>query len=227
MRETTHLTLAEDGAYRRLIDNYWTSGGPIFERNIPTILGVSRTIFERKFKNKLERFFYVLDGEWFHKRVDREIHHFDLKRKKREQAGRMGGIASSNARGIAQANGRANGQAKSNQPEPLPENKKERDNLPAFTPNPAGHAELVDFRVAVVQAFETVGRSAPDTNHVAIWLARGRKPEICLAVIRNVLAKNPKKPMALAYFDRAIDDAHADPKVSENSSNGRRYVGAI
>lgn len=69
---------------------------------------------------------------------------------------------------------------------------------------------LADLRVEITKSYEAVGQAAPDTSYAGIWLAHGRDPEICLAVIRSILPKKPNVP--LKYFDGPIADAHVPPK---------------
>ena len=68
-----------------------------------------------------------------------------------------------------------------------------------------------DFRQAIVQTFQRANSpSMVNTSRAAIWLSRGHSPEICLAVIADILARKPSISN-LSYFDKPIADAHVTP----------------
>lgn len=71
-------------------------------------------------------------------------------------------------------------------------------------------AILTEFRSGIAQTYQAAGQLPPDTAYAGVWLAHGRDPKICLAVIRSLVAKKPNLP--LKYFDGPIADAHAQPK---------------
>lgn len=66
---------------------------------------------------------------------------------------------------------------------------------------------LGDFCQAIVSAYtEANSPTLPDTSRAGLWLTQGYEPEICLAVIREIVRKKPNA--GLAYFDRPIKEAH-------------------
>lgn len=66
-----------------------------------------------------------------------------------------------------------------------------------------------DFCQAVVRTYAECNSTVlPETSRCTIWLAQGFDPEICLAVIAEVLRKKPSIG-SLSYFDRPIEEAHA------------------
>ncbi len=68
-----------------------------------------------------------------------------------------------------------------------------------------------DLRQSIVSAFSEVqSATIPDTSRAGVWIAKGYRPAICLATIREGLARNPGI-RSLAYFDQAIAAAHAAP----------------
>lgn len=80
----------------------------------------------------------------------------------------------------------------------------------------ARHARERDLRVAIVKAFEDANApKPPETTRVALWLAQGFDPDICVAVIRERIARRPGIA-SLSYFDGAIRDAHA-PRSARRS----------
>ena len=81
-------------------------------------------------------------------------------------------------------------------------------------------SEVSDLRKAIVDAFTASGSiSIPDTSRASIWLERGWKPSICIAVIGEILARKPSVS-SLNYFERAIADAHVAPQGQARPQNG-------
>jgi hypothetical protein len=66
-----------------------------------------------------------------------------------------------------------------------------------------------DFCQAVVRVYAECNSTAlPETSRCTIWLSQGYDPEVCLAVIAQILARKPSIS-SLSYFDQPIADAHA------------------
>lgn len=82
----------------------------------------------------------------------------------------------------------------------------------------------------IVQAFEAANNpNLPDTSRADLWITQGFDPAIIVAVIRDVLSRNPNVS-SLNYFDRAIRDAHekrapkiAPPQPVDWDARVRRY----
>ena len=66
-----------------------------------------------------------------------------------------------------------------------------------------------DFRQQIGKCFASVNRLPPDTGRAVVWLANGWKPEVCIAVTRDVLSR--KANASLAYIEPAIRQAHETP----------------
>jgi uncharacterized protein YdaU (DUF1376 family) len=81
LRDTGGLNLEQHGAYMLLIMEYFTTGKPLKEGKIPHFLRISPLIFRRKIRPFIEEFFYIIDEDWFHKRIEKEIHRVDNKAK--------------------------------------------------------------------------------------------------------------------------------------------------
>lgn len=94
-RDTRLLSLEEKGAYRELIDFYFSSRGPIptDPHIVQRILGVSLQK-TRKFLTILSPFFVEKDGFLFHKKIEKEI----AKSLKRHEAAVTAGKASAATR---------------------------------------------------------------------------------------------------------------------------------
>lgn len=72
--KTGHLSLAERGAYRALIDEYWENQGPICadERKLCRMIGAFPDEWE-DVRDAVLAFFEVVDGKLVHGRIDEEI----------------------------------------------------------------------------------------------------------------------------------------------------------
>lgn len=94
------------------------------------------------------------------------------------------------------------------------------------TQNGRAISEIADFRQAIWREFERAGSpNKPDNSRAAIWLERGWKPAICLAVIAEILARK-KSVSSLGYFENAIADAHQAPQA--NPANAPKpYVSPV
>ena len=86
--DTAHLSLSEDGAYRRLMDRYYTTEGPLSNDEA----GLFRLVRARSDEEKdavrivLQEFFQATDAGWVHKRCDAEIAAFKEKSMKAADA---------------------------------------------------------------------------------------------------------------------------------------------
>lgn len=102
---TNRLSLAEDGAYMRLIRDYWINGAPPNDDAvIARILRVERREW-LKIRPALERFFEIRDGHWFHDTVERELQKARELIEKRRAAGAQGGRPSKQKESEQKPNG--------------------------------------------------------------------------------------------------------------------------
>lgn len=72
--KTGHLSLAERGAYRALIDEYWENQGPLCadERKLCRMIGAFPDEWE-EVREAVLAYFEVIDGKLVHARIDEEI----------------------------------------------------------------------------------------------------------------------------------------------------------
>jgi hypothetical protein len=105
-------------------------------------------------------------------------------------------------------------------------------NPPNPTPNhehqTAREREL-DFKKRLMAVYAASGvLGFPDGGYVAVWLARGHNPEICLAVVAEGL-KSKGRFVPPKYFDQAIADAHVAPvgQPGKASQNGYKSPVAV
>ena len=89
--DTSHLTLEEDGAYRRLLDELWLAEGRLaFDRErLARRLRVSTRKWDRLW-SVIGEFFIIENGDLTHKRISADIKLTLEKIEKRSQAGAKG-----------------------------------------------------------------------------------------------------------------------------------------
>lgn len=75
IKDTAHLTVLEDGIYRRLIDLYYSRDGEIPEdvKQVARLIGARTEIEVQTTSNILNEFFKNKSGKWTHIRCDKEI----------------------------------------------------------------------------------------------------------------------------------------------------------
>lgn len=91
--KTAHLTMVEDGAYRRLLDHYYQMGGKMVA-NATILLRVCRAFKSQEqaaLKKILAEFFIERGGLYYHERADAELEKRAQLRQKRAEAGSIGG----------------------------------------------------------------------------------------------------------------------------------------
>lgn len=93
-RKTLHLSLAEDGAYRRLIDEYMRVRGPLpnDDQSIARMLGVGVSEW-LAVEIKVRAFFRVKDGSLYHKRCEQELRAQELRFKTFSKRGQKAAFA--------------------------------------------------------------------------------------------------------------------------------------
>lgn len=100
-RATNRLSLAEDGAYMRLLRDYWVNGAPPDDdAQIARILRVERREWA-KIRPAIVRFFDVRDGHWYQERMEAELDKARAITEARRLAGQKGGKSKSKPQAIA------------------------------------------------------------------------------------------------------------------------------
>lgn len=127
--KTSHLTLAEDGAYNRLLRICWMTPGcsiPDDDAWIMRRLRVDRAAFDEVVKVVLDEFFTRENGRLSNAKLTRIFASSHEAHEKRKNAGAKGGKAKAlNSKEVAPSNA----VAKPKQPEPEPEPKKRDTNV--------------------------------------------------------------------------------------------------
>lgn len=93
-RDTQHLTLEEEGAYRRLIDEYMYSRKPLpnDDAALARILGIPKTDWDR-LAPKVRRFFRARNDKLWHKRCEDELHAQDARHNRNSERGKKAAFA--------------------------------------------------------------------------------------------------------------------------------------
>lgn len=106
LKDTTRLTTEQHGAYLLLIMSYWVDGPPLDDdEELAAITGLDARAWKKN-RPKLQRFFRVDGGRWFHKRIDKEIERWSEKKAQyvaRAAAGGRAKAAKSTASSTPQA----------------------------------------------------------------------------------------------------------------------------
>lgn len=119
--DTSHLTLAEDGAYNRLLRLMWMTAGcslPDDDVWVMRRMRVDKATFDSVVSVVIHEFFQRKGGRIVSHRLAKEYQKTDLAHKKRVAAGSMGGKAKALKSGN---NSSSNAKAMPYQPEPEPE----------------------------------------------------------------------------------------------------------
>jgi uncharacterized protein YdaU (DUF1376 family) len=215
-RDTASLNLEQHGAYLLLIMEYFNSGKSLKEDKIPHILRINRIVFQRKIRPFIQHFFYIIDDDWFHKRVEKDLQRIEDKSKsaKKSVSGRWG---------KSDTNVSSNVIPRARVLEPEPEKKESKKEVRA----PKVETEEMKLRVAICDAYLAAGAGIPpQTGEVAVWLSQGFPADLCLSVVRSKLPA--AKDKGLRWFDKAIAEAFAKrpqkpPDVGRKIEIGSMY----
>ena len=138
LRDTTHLTTEQHGAYLLLIMAAWGRGGvlPSDDAQLGAIARLSPAAW-RKAKPVVMAFFTAGPSGWTHGRIQREHQRAQELSEKRREAGAKGGRPSSQDGSKQKANALANGrQTETPSPSPLPPEDRDADASPVGSAEP-------------------------------------------------------------------------------------------
>jgi uncharacterized protein YdaU (DUF1376 family) len=176
-RKTAHLTMMEDGAYRRLLDHYYSTGAPLPEdkERLYRVCRAFTSPEQGAVDAILSQFFELAMGAYHNARADSELIRRAEKRSKLAASGRRG--AQKRWREASGSDGQAiglpNGDAMAS-PHPQPQNSKDKSRLQnTQAPNKAFRSEG-DQRQIVEARDERRAREA----HANAEAAVGRGPEL-------------------------------------------------
>jgi len=211
LKDTTHLTALESGAYLHLIMAYWVSGGrlPQDDKQLSTIAKMSLRTF-KKSKPTLSAFF---GPGWTHKRIDAELKREKEQALKAAERGRKGADARWSEH--APSNASSTPQAMlGDAPSPSPSHKEDDDEGAGIkSPMVSEESNSLADEVATIVGHDL--RFVPPAwcgaSYVAQkWLLSGWRREIILASVREQMARrNGDPPDRITYFEKGIAGAHA------------------
>ena len=100
LRDTVGLTLLEHGAYRLLLDHYYTACGilPVDKPRLYRICGAHEQPEQTAVDTVVDKFFPIKNGKLTNKRADEEIERKRLFSEKQARKGRLGGRPSKKPR---------------------------------------------------------------------------------------------------------------------------------
>jgi len=207
LKDTTHLTALESGAYLHLIMAYWVSGGrlPQDDKQLATIAKMSLRTF-KKSKPTLLAFF---GPGWTHKRIDAELKREKERALKASERGRKGADARYSKHASSML------EAKTEHAYSQSQSHKEDDDEGAGIKSPLVSEEsnsLADEVATIVgHDLRFVPPAWYGASYVAQkWLSSGWKRDIILASVREQMARrNGDPPDRITYFEKGIAGAHA------------------
>jgi uncharacterized protein YdaU (DUF1376 family) len=115
--KTKHLDCEQDGAYGRLVRQYWRVGPlPDDDAQLARIVGMERARW-RKHRSVIAAFFEIREGRWHHSRVDEEMERARAIIAKRREAGLKGGRPQKQMVSNSESKPKPNGSAEQKQNE--------------------------------------------------------------------------------------------------------------
>ena len=227
--KTSHLTLAEDGAYNRLLRLMWMTPGctlPADDAWLKRRLRVDQDTFDNVVKVVLDEFFTVENGRLSNAKLGRIFRETNEAHQKRVQAGSKGGKAKSLKTNKTAA---SNAKAMPKQPEPEPEPEVIKDtNVSSCEPSPANdlsHAVSRYNAAAAAAGWPEVQKMNPnrskllrsrlkDCGGVAGWEAAIRK-----AFESDWCRGKTQKPWLGFSFDWMVKSANFTKLMEGNYDN--------
>jgi uncharacterized protein YdaU (DUF1376 family) len=176
LRDTSHLTVLEDGTYRRMLDLYYASEKPLpLDFEWLTRLVRARENPEREAVHFiLEKFFVKMEDGWHNKRADEEIRKDKVRVKAAKRNGKLGGrpktqrVSKNNPAGLHVANP---GQSSQNQPQ---------NHIKTRQPPPDGGSTVWDFGKSLLTEQGLSSQSAGAL--IGSWLREWSEPEVADAL---------------------------------------------
>lgn len=90
-RDTAGLSLTEHGAYRKLLDSYYSTESPIPDATKFRIAGAATKREKDAVTSVLESFFELKSGRWTHARVEQELDKYRSRIERARANGKLGG----------------------------------------------------------------------------------------------------------------------------------------
>lgn len=192
-KDTAHLSMLEDAAYRRMLDVYYGTEKPLPADSMKVCRLVrARSLAERKAVDAVLTEFFVLEADgWRNKRADIEIVQAQSKAEKARASAALSWQSRRNANAMRT---HTEGNAPNNQ-EPIANNQKEKNEVGQEPPDAAqqegknGHHYLAEARSVLTFLNEKTGRNyEPLKVNLELIVAR-MKEGATVIDMRQVIAK--------------------------------------
>ncbi|MGU9992728.1 DUF1376 domain-containing protein [Bordetella avium] len=234
LKDTAHLTMIEDGAYRRLLDLYYQHEQPlpVEKRQIYRLSRAASTAERKAVDIILSEYFALTDAGWTHRRCDSEIE------KSREKSDKASKSAAKRWHKEGNANAHANAHANASEPAmpthsegnayPITNNQepKEKEYLSSGTegaeaardgsksPDEISQADYLPSGTVYGQMAKLLRSRGVDVAagnpHMRAWVDKGLTEEEALAGIEAArLAKPAPEAIPWAYLSKTLETLRA------------------
>lgn len=143
---TAHLTLEEEGVYRRLLDYYYDTESPIPKETNRVVRRLRLVNYEHIVDSILDEFFILEHDGWHNLRADIEIESYKNKAKTAQENGKKGGRPKKNSGIKTQSVILANPEKTGSKANQELETKNQEPNIPPISPKGESD-EIVDFSI--------------------------------------------------------------------------------
>lgn len=203
-KDTRHLTMLEHGAYRLLLDVYYSTEGPIPAelKAVQRLAGAKSSSEREAVKSVLTEFFELTDSGWTHSKCEKVILAY---REKSEKASKSANARWDKSKRNANA---LRAQCEGNAPKPS-----NQTPIDADATRKAELDQLTDRLIdAAGQSIDPSRHSFADISRPLAWLADGCDLDLdILPAVRRIAARaSPMQFNGWKYFDGAVADAKAN-----------------
>lgn len=206
--DTQRLTTEQHGAYLLLILDYWRNGpAPDDDAVLQQITKLDKAGWKRC-RLAMSRMFQIGDGEWKHKRIDKELANAkDNASRRSEKASKAAQARWGDSQKDAASNARSMPQAMLGECPP---------------PSPSSEANASprasDVSDLMLDLIRTAGITPPDPGRnfdkhqsalitVEGWIAAGADPALIRETLTQRCANLRTSPRSLAFFDKPVREA--------------------
>lgn len=231
---TSHLTLEEEGVYRRLLDHYYDTESPIPKKTESVIRRLRLVSYAQIVESILAEFFVLKADGWHNLRADFEISEYNKKADKARENGMKGGRPKKNKElpkqetdSVILANPEKTG-SKANQ-EPITSNQEpdldmsgKPDPDPPKEKNPK-NAELKKQATEILGFLNTkTGRNYQPVNGTLGPLMARLREGFTVSQCRQVIAKKTRD-----WWSNEKMEPYLRPKTLFGRENFANYVGEL
>lgn len=222
--DTQRLTTEQHGAYILLIIDYWRNGPPPDDDSIlQQIVRLDKSAW-KKHRLVLSKMFQIIDGEWKHKRIDKELIAAKDNAERRSKKAKAGADARW---------GKRQTDASSNAPS-MPQALPEECAPPSPSPREANASprarDVSDLMKSLCQIAKieipdpgrNFAKHQSELLTVESWIEAGADPALIQETLTKRCAALRTSPRSLAFFDKpvrqAVDDRNtANSTISEHT----------